>query len=151
MDIQETSVEKLVTHPLEGVLDIEEHTTTLPAIQRTTSLVPHTSYDDKDKEIEDQLQEVYDAAIISYDTQQDKAEIGDPKYSARTGEVAALFLNTALSAVQQKIALKKHKDDHTVKAAAAKTPKKVSNNLFVGDRNDLLRALMEGGKRDNEL
>lgn len=144
MNIKDYIEDKPVVHPLEDVLNIEPQSTILPIPHRETTLTPHTSYDEKDVEIEEQLEELYSAAIISYETQQQNVEITDPKYAARGGEVANQFLSTALNALHEKVLLKKHKDDHTLKAKGAGTPKNVKNTMIIADRNDVLRAMMEG-------
>lgn len=136
--IKET-VETPIDHPLEKVFGIESGTTMLPVVQRTTELTVVQAYDEKDKEVEGQLQEVYDAAMGAFETQSQETELVEGKYKARSGEVAVQFLNTALEAAKSKSTMKMHKDKlvHTATGSA----KTVNNNLIVADRNDLLKNL----------
>ncbi|GAG84806.1 unnamed protein product, partial [marine sediment metagenome] len=55
-------IETPVNDPIEEVLDIEGGTTLVPHIERSTELTVIEEYDEKDSEIEGQLQEVYDVA-----------------------------------------------------------------------------------------
>jgi hypothetical protein len=136
--VKET-VETPIEHPLEKVFGIEPGTTMLPTVQRTTELAIVPTYDEKDKEVEGQLQEVYDAAMGAFETQSQETELVEGKYKARSGEVAVQFLNTALEAAKSKTTLKMHKDK--LVNAATGAAKTVNNNLIVADRNDLLRNL----------
>lgn len=133
------NVETPVNHPLEEVFGIEQGTTMLPTIQRTTELTVVESYDVKDKEVEGQLQEVYDAAMGAFETQSQETELVEGKYKARSGEVAVQFLNTALEAAKSKSTIKMHKDK--LSTVVNKPPGTVNNNLIVADRNELLKNL----------
>lgn len=136
--VKET-IETPIEHPLEKVFGIEAGTTMLPTVQRTTELTVVQTYDEKDKEVEGQLQEVYDAAMGAFETQSQETELVEGKYKARSGEVAVQFLNTALEAAKSKTTLKMHKDK--IVQATTGSPKTVNNNLIVADRNELLRNL----------
>ena len=138
--------EKPIHHPLEEVFEIEEGTTIVPHIERSTELVIHEEYDKKDTELEEQFQEVYDAALGAFEGQMDEAELVEGKYKARNGEVAVQFLNAALAAAREKAGMKKHKDKLAVDKSKAGTPKTLNQNLIVADRNDLLKEIM--GKED---
>lgn len=134
--------EIIIEHPMESLFDIEPGTTEMTIIEREpTNLVVHDDFDDKDREIEGQIQEVFDAAMTAFETQTADSELIEPKYKARNQEVAVQFLNTALSALKEKSTLKQHKDKITVDKAKANTPGTVNNNLII-DRNDLLKKLM---------
>lgn len=136
-------VEKQIEHPMEGVLDIEPGTTNVPTVQRTVEpMVKTEEYDDKDGEIEEQYQEVYDAAMGAFEGQCDEAELVEGKYKARNAEVAVQFLNAALAAAKEKGALKMHKDKQSVAVGKLQGGNNTTNNnLVIADRNDLLRAL----------
>lgn len=136
-------IEKQIEHPMEGVLNIEPGTTTVPTIQRTTEpMVEAEEYDNKDEEIETQYQEVYDAAMGAFEGQCEEQELVEGKYKARNAEVAVQFLNAALAAAKEKGALKMHKDKQSVAVGKLKGGSHTTNNnLVVADRNDLLRAL----------
>ena len=138
-----TTVQTAVEHPMEGVLDIESGTTLVEMEQRSTELVEHSEYDEKDKELEDQFQEVYDAAFDAFEAQSNEAELVEGKYKARNAEVAANFLNTALNAAKEKATLKQHKDKLN-KGSPNDVPggaRTVNNNIIV-DRNELLKQIL---------
>ena len=140
---------KVISHPLEDVLDIESGTTLLPALpERNTELVTAEQYDNKDTEIEGQFQEVYDAAMDAYEQQAKDAETVDPKYRARNQEVAVQYLNTALNAAKEKATMKQFKDKIVNDRRSSKGPSTVNNNLVVADRNEILRQIM--GRNKNE-
>ena len=128
-----------IEHPLEKVFGIEAGTTMLPTIVRSTELTVVQSYDEKDKEVEGQFQEVYDAAMGAFETQSQETELVEGKYKARSGEVAVQFLNTALEAARSKSQQKQHKDKLVTTVNGS--PKTVNNNLIVADRNDILKNL----------
>ncbi len=141
-----------VNHPLEQVFDIEEGTTLMPTIVRTTEIVAAETYDDKDNEIEGQFQEVYDAAMGAFESQFQETELVEGKYKARSGEVAVQFLNAALQAAQAKSSLKQHKDKITVDINGKTAPKTVNNNLIVGSQADILDRLESMmGKKDEAI
>jgi hypothetical protein len=129
-----------IEHPFEDIFDIEPGTTVLDIPdQIQTDLVVAEHYDDKDNEIEQQLQTVYDAALNAFNFQVTAEERGsDPRNSARNLEVANQFLNTALAAVKEKADLKHHKDK-----SKAPTTQNITNNNLIMDRNDLL-AMIQG-------
>jgi len=139
---------KEVEHPLEGVLDITPGTTVVEYQESApTDLVVHTDYDNKDAEIEDQFQEVYDKAMDAFDVQSDITDQVEGKFAARNAEVAVQFLNAALNAAKEKSGMKAHKDKLDVAKTRAGTPGTVNQNLII-DRNDLLRTLLD--QKDEE-
>lgn len=133
--------EKMIEHPLEDVFDIEPNTTVteykeaLPA-----EIVEMPNYDEKDKEIEEKLEEIYTAAMGSVTVVSDEIERVEGKYKARMGEVTATMLSVALGAVREKRELKKHKDSKS-SSAGPNAPHTVNNNLVVADRNEILELL----------
>jgi hypothetical protein len=133
---------KTIEHPMEEVLDIEPGSTLVPTLpSRNTELVLAEEYDDKDKEIEEQFQEVYDLALDAYEQQAADAEAVEPKYRARNQEVAVQYLNTALNAAKEKAGQKQIKDK-LANDRKATGPKTVNNNLVVADRNELLKEIL---------
>jgi hypothetical protein len=139
--ITRKEIEVPVEHPLEQIFEIEEGTTIMPQVQRSTELVVADTYDDKDVEIEGQFQEVYDAAMGAFESQFQETELIEGKYKARSGEVAVQFLNAALQAAQSKSQLKQHKDKFAVDISKNTGPKTVNNNLIVGSQSDMLEQL----------
>ncbi len=140
--------EKEIEHPLEEVFDIEPGTTLVEYEEHVpTVLVEDQKYDDKDSEIEEQIQEVYDKAMDAFDAQQEITEQVEGKYAARNAEVAAVFLNTALNAAKEKLTQKAHKDKLDVSKQNAGTPGTVNNNLIM-DRNEAMKLLRESQQRN---
>lgn len=139
-------VEKHIEHPMEEVFDIEPGTTAITTVEReTTQLVEPEEYDDKDVEIEQQYQEVFDAAMGAFEGQCEEQEMVEGKYKARNAEVAVQFLNAALAAAKEKGALKQHKDKQTIAVGKLKGGNNTTNNnLVIADRNELLKALAKG-------
>jgi len=147
MTTETKEVEVAIDHPLEELFEIESGTTLMPHTERTTDLIAAEEYDQKDTEIEDQFQEVYDAAFAAFEDCASEVEIVEGKYKARMMEVANQSLNTALAAVKEKSMSKQHKD----KLAVAKGKlggKTVNNNLVIADRNQLLKSFGISKKED---
>lgn len=132
---------KTIEHPLESVFNIEPGTTEVQIEKVQTQLTTVDLYDEKDREIEQQFQEIYDAAMTSFADQAGLLLQSDPKYSARNMEVANAFLNTALAAAKEKAMLKLTKE----KNIANNAPKTINNNLIM-DRNELLKLLKDINK-----
>jgi hypothetical protein len=147
MSTKKTETEKEILHPLEQVFDIEENTTVVPYTERKTDLVRHEPYDEKDDELEEQLQELYDVALEAFEMQQEESDVIDPKYRARNAEVAVQYLKTALEAVREKRQLKEHKDKIVTKQTAGGT---VNNNIVVS-HNDLLDAINDAVDKKNAV
>jgi len=136
---------KTIKNPLEDIFDIEENTTmrvNSGSTEISTELVEPDDYDDKDKELENQLENIYQKAMEGYEAQQDVLDVVEGKFAARNAEVAVTFLHAALSSVSQKTKLKEHKDKIKVKENTSAVPKVVNQNLFV-NRNDLLKELLK--------
>lgn len=141
-----TKTEKSVEHPLEEILEIEAGTTVTEYTEALpVQAVKPENYDDKDKEIEGQLQEIYESAMAQFETQSEEARQVEGKYKARNGEVAIQALNTALHATRTKAEIKVNKDKLEVKKITAGGPRTLNQNLVVADRNELLKIL-----EDNE-
>lgn len=150
-------VTKQTGHPLEDIFDLPTGTTEVTVIQRQTDLVTHAEFDKKDCEIEGQFQEVYDVAMSTFENQVEMLERAetDPKYIARQMEVAAQFLNTALSAANAKASLKASKDKMLV--AQRTVANTVQGNVGGGDgpvvmsHSALLKMLKEAKNNDKDV
>jgi len=154
-------------HPLEQVFNLEtgeyfdalnnqEHNELVPTEINSESNLPATTQqtepppdhkDEEDKQIDENITQVYDKAIQAFEQQAEMIEIVDPRYAARTAEVAATYLNIALNAM----AVKSRTKSDRIKRNQAfvpynNGPKTVNNNLIVADRNSILKAL----RTDNE-
>ncbi len=135
------------TDVLEDVFGIESNTTLKEVItfeDAQTPIARGDDYDDKDDEIDNQFQEVYDKALTAFEYQMERADSTDiePKYIARMHEVAAQYLNTALSAAKEKANLKSAKDKIVKKT---KVGGQVTNNTLVVSHADLLDMIANGG------
>lgn len=144
-------IKKLIDHPLEEFLNIEPASTEVVKYQRKTELTPYQEFDDKDTEIEESYQEIYDAAMTGYDNLQEMIDTADTKFAARLGEVSVQHLNVALAAAGKKAHLKENKDKLLARAKAGPAGKTTNNIVLVEDRNELLRRLMGGGEDDNVI
>jgi hypothetical protein len=139
--------ERTIAHPLEEAFDIEEGTTLIEYTEVIPEkLVEVPSYDSKDDEIEQKLEEVYISAMGTVATVADALETAESKHKARIGEVTAAMLMVALGAIREKRELKKHKDVHVGKASVGNMPHTVNNNLIVTDRNEILRLIANNSK-----
>jgi len=141
MSTETKEVEVIVDHPLEDIFDIEPGTTLIPRTEKSTELVVAEEYDDKDKEIEDQFQQIYDAALAAFEDQLAESEVIEGKYKARNMEVGVQLLNTALTAAKEKSNMKQHKDKTAVDKGKLKGKTVNHNNLIIADRNDILKTL----------
>jgi hypothetical protein len=140
--------EKSVIDPLEAIFDVEPESTMVEYEEiAPTETEDHITYDQKDDEIEDQFQTIYDAAMDAYETQTEDTKDIDPKYRARNAEVSANYLNTALSAAKEKANLKKHKDTLSGKKNSNDSSG-TTNNLMVMDRETILGMLNSDTKEE---
>lgn len=130
-----TEIIKVTDHPLEDFFNMESNSTEIVKKEQKTELVKTESYDDKDDEIEEAAQTIYDEAMSGYDMLQEQLEDMDPRYAARGHEVANQKLQTALDAVKIRADLKKHKDKIN------KTPKSNTTNTIIMDTNSLIEEL----------
>lgn len=140
-------VEKQIEHPLEESFDIESGTTmstTKKALPVEDVVVDE--YDNKDKEIDDQLQEVYELALEEFENQ--TGRIVEGRFAARNGEVASLFLNTALNAAKEKANIKLNKDKLISKVRPKNVTQNLTQNNIVADRNDILDLLDDAENLD---
>jgi|AntRauTorcE11897_2_1112592.scaffolds.fasta_scaffold00046_35 hypothetical protein len=147
----ENKVVKTIEHPLEEVFDIETGTTEVEVYEREGELVNAREYDDKDKEIDSQYQEIYDSAMDGFDLLSDELHTVEGKFKARVGEVSVQHLNAALNAASHKARLKEHKDKLEAKKTSGPSHVTNNNTLIVDDRTALLTQLrrnMEGDKTE---
>lgn len=147
MSTKITRTEKEISHPLEEIFDIEENTTVVPYTEVKTDLVPHASFDEKDNELEGQLQDLYDMALEAFEIQQDESSGMEQKFRARNAEVAAQYLKTALEAVREKRELKQHKDKITIREKGGVT----NNNLIVADHNAIMEMIEDMKKKGQAI
>ena len=134
-------------NPLDELFNIEDGTGDFMEEYRQ---VPETSLatvepgpeakDPEDVENDRRIDEVYDLAIDAYKQQTAMVEIIDPKFAARNAEVAANFLNIALSAATSKAKIKTdRKRVGMFNPAAAQN--KTTNNVIVASQEDILKMI----------
>lgn len=109
--------------------------------------VPEKFYDQIDEKVRDKYNEVYGFGLSAYSRQMQEAELVEGKYKARNYEVAAQFLRISLDAAKDsgnqkankdKLKLAEKKINHEVGAGKKGN---TNNNYFIGDTNDLLKAI----------
>lgn len=130
------------SHPLEDIFDIVPNSTeVVTTVVEPKQLIEHPMYDQKDSEIEQQLEQVYSTAMSQALTLSDEIEKVEGKYKARMGEVSSTMLNVALGALREKANIKINKDRNNSRmpATVVSAGGTVNNNVVVADRNELLR------------
>jgi hypothetical protein len=146
MSIESKVIEVQIEHPAEQIFDIAPGTTMIEQVQVEQEMIQPVEYDNKDMEVEEQLQTVFSAAMSAFETQQFNSEGADPKFQARAMEVANAFLNTALAAAMGKSQLKQHKDRLKKPVIAASVSNTTNNNTLIMDRNELVKLIQNGGE-----
>ena len=97
-----------------------------------------------DLRIDEQLTDVHNKAKAGFNHFIGSMDDIEPRYQARHGEVAAQFLNIALSSTSQRANTNyQRKKMRLAKNIGAGGPKQVQNNLIVADRNDVLKQLFQ--------
>lgn len=144
MNRRRTITTEISTDSLEDVFDLMPGTTTkdIVVVDEQPTFKP-SEYDEKDGEIDEQFQEVYNKALAAFEFQMERADSTDvdPKYVARMHEVAAGYLNTALAAAKEKAGLKSGKDKIT--AVMKKAASVTNNNTVIMTHSDAIKALRE--------
>jgi len=146
MSTEIKTIETLVEHPLEDAFDIEPGTTVSVHTERSSEMVATDQYDNKDDEIDEQFQEIYDRAMAAFEDQVAEAEVVEGKYKARNMEVGVQLLTAALHAAKEKSNQKQHKDKLDVAKKKVSGQTNTQNNVFVGSHKDIIdRLLAKGG------
>jgi hypothetical protein len=97
-----------------------------------------TEKDEEDKEIDVKIDNVYTAAMETFQNQMAYTEIIEPRYAARNAEVAASYLNIALNAATQRARVKGDR-----KRIGTFIPQggRVTNNTIVATRDEIMRMI----------
>lgn len=146
------TVDKTINHPLEELLGLPSHSTIVPVeVAEPVEVVEHVLYDDKDKEVEERIEEVYTSAMDLIRINSDKLETADGKAVACITESTAALLNVALSAAREKRELKRHKDKMTTAPAGGVggVGNTVNNNILVTTRNDIMKMIRDASRKDD--
>lgn len=141
-------------NPLEQVFGIEAGSTDdveyemieagnmLPAV---SAEAPVDHKDEDDVAIEKRIDDVYEAAMNTFQQQQAYTEIVEPRYAARNAEVAANYLNIALAAANSRAKVKTDRKRANQAFVPYAQSNKTTNNLVIADRNQILKMLdMDG-------
>ena len=142
-----------ITHPLESVFDMEQGSFSIDdrqeMIEVPAATLPAPVYEDdnEDEEISGQIAEVYDAAMKAYENQTELFEIVEPRYAARTAEVANQILKTALDAValRSKVKIEKRKVGQGMPFGGTNIS---GGNNIIADRNTILDMISERKKQE---
>lgn len=158
------------SHPLEDVFDIAGGSTPTftgvidPTAPKTGLIDPSTGLpidrkidgvttediqrEDRldDLAVDQQLANIHNAALIAFNEQSRMAQEVDPKFAARNAEVAAQYLNIALSATNSRVDAKYKRGKIRIASVAAGTPQTLNQNVFIADRNAILRQMLEAEK-----
>lgn len=137
-------------NPLDDLFDIDDSMTsgveideytqaTEGEIQAMQATTPSPEVDPEDVENDKRFDEVYDAALGTFQNQMAYTEIVEPRYAARNAEVAATYLNIALQAAATKARVKTDRKRATmfIPNAGGKTV----NNTIVATREEILRMI----------
>ena len=143
-----------IHHPLEDVFGMDHNTAPLnldqqydrlepslipaPTVEQVESTLVPDVKDEDDIETDKKIDEVYAAALQTFHNQTAYTEIIEPRYAARTAEVAAQYLTIALNAATSKA---KIKSDRKRTNAAFIPFNNNKNGNIIADRNDILKML----------
>lgn len=150
MTTKTKTIEVNIEHPLEDFFEIDSCSTVVHQEKRLTEADNPTTagYDDKDQQIDEQFQEIYNLALDAYNSQADEVDVVDSKFKARTQEVAVQLLNTALAAANSRGTLKHQKEKISVAAAKIKGGAVTNNNTIVGTTKEILKMLRDAKSGD---
>ena len=95
----------------------------------------------EDLKLQAQMDTIHSAAMGAFNQQQALSQQVDPKFSARNSEVAAQFLNIALTSVSARAKAKNDRQKIRIAREVTKGPNTVNNNLIVASRNDILKGM----------
>lgn len=142
-------------HPLDNVFNIESETelsiedeygaAEVPkrsALPMSPEETPPDIKDEDDLLVEKRIDEVYDAAMDTFRSQTEFTEIVDPKFAARNAEVAAGFLNIALSAAAARAKVKvDRKRSNQSFVPYSNQPGRSQTNVVVASREEILKMM----------
>jgi hypothetical protein len=137
---------KLTSSHLESVFDLSPGTTISKVQPQKPSEIVSTAEQvdtssligEEDQGVATQLQTIYGYAIDAFEQQTQMVQEVDPRFAARNAEVAAQYLSIALNSVNTRA---KIRHDKLKLKADGSAPQTVNQNLFMGDRNEILKML----------
>jgi len=127
--------------------DIEEEygVAEQPKQDVSTTEPPVDHKDADDVLIEQRIDEIYTAALDAFKAQQEYLEVIEPRYAARNAEVAANYLNIALSAVNSRSKAKTDRKRANQSFVPYANGGKTTNNVLIADRNEILKMISMDG------
>ena len=145
-DIENGSTESIVQPPA-SVIETSKNAVTVVDTS-TGEITEYERVEGKTDAVDDaKIDDIYDTAMDAFIKQSQMAQSIDPKFSARSAEVAAQYLNIALNCVQVKTHNKRERFKLKMKnhsnAPATVNGDVTNNNIVVADRNDLLKMLQK--------
>lgn len=153
---------KPIHHPLEDVFDIEHGSAPLGFDSNYDNLAAHSLIpaqsenlpaevkppedikDDDDIKTDKRFDEIYEAAMQTFNNQTAYTEIIEPRYAARNAEVAAQFLGLALQANSAKA--KNKVDRKRTNAAFIPFNGQNKTNNIIADRNEIMNMISIDGE-----
>jgi len=135
-----------LTNPLDTLFETAQGMTDVATYDAVTEgalaeLVAPTQspeIDEEDTEINRKIDEVYTTAFDTFNQQMQYAEIVEPRYAARNAEVAASYLNIALSAAATRA---KVKGDRKRTSAFIPYANRNPNGTVVASREDIMKLI----------
>lgn len=135
-------------HPLEDVFDMDENTierdyamSEIPVTATASAEPPVDIKDADDLLVEKRIDEVYDAAMATFNNQTAYLEIIEPRYAARNSEVAANYLNIALAAANSRAKVKTDRKRANQTFIPHTPGGKTTNNIVIANREDILKMI----------
>ena len=126
-----------IQSPLNAFFDVEqsEFIDNYQITEQPKNEIAQIEKDEDDIQIDNNFNEIYNAAITTFNNQMGMVEIMEPRYAARNAEVAANFLALALQANAAKAKVK------TDRSRSKNVPNKITNNTIVSTREEILRMI----------
>lgn len=118
--------------------DVVEYEQTTEGALVQAEPIDHDDLED-DRETDRKMDAIYNLALETFSEQTAMVQIMEPRYSARNAEVAAQYLNIALSAIQGKAKVKTERKKAGAAATAAAKPG--ATNVVVASREEIMRMI----------
>lgn len=132
------------SHPLEEAFNIEPNSTMVVKDDTEVELDDIDLYDEKDKEIENDIQSIELKAVNTFDRILDELdELQDTRQIPRLYEVASNYLNIALTATDKKSRIKEYKDKLNNKVNNVQKRLNVENQNITINTSSLIKQLKD--------
>lgn len=134
-------------HPLTDVFNMDDEIDIsqqfgAPAVVEPTAISSQQpEKDEEDIEVEKKIDNVYDAAMAAFNNQTAYIEVIEPRYAARNAEVAANYLNIALSAANSRAKVKVDRKRANASFVPYGPGGKTTNNMIFANREDILKMI----------